>query len=75
MKATLFMAVSANGYVARLDGREDFLPDLLFFCFHWHLSRLFFEKIFTEFFNCYTHILYHTLKKEKNQPRPKSFHK
>lgn len=26
MKATLFMATSANGYVARRDGDEDFLP-------------------------------------------------
>ncbi len=26
MKTTLFMAVSANGYVARRDGDEDFLP-------------------------------------------------
>lgn len=26
MKATLYMAVSANGFVARKDGNEDFLP-------------------------------------------------
>ncbi len=26
MKTTLFMAVSANGFVARKDGNEDFLP-------------------------------------------------
>ena len=26
MKATLFMAISANGFVARQDGDEDFLP-------------------------------------------------
>ena len=26
MKATLFMAISANGFVAKVDGNEDFLP-------------------------------------------------
>src|SRR5262245_17045806 len=41
MKATLLMAASANGYAARPDGQEDFLPHdgwiaMLEFCKKYH---------------------------------------